>query len=215
MNEAVPGIRRLCIAVAADGGAPDGGDAAPVSASSPPTTATPSLGSLLDEACVAADAGRVHWLAGPGGDELAVFPPGIDEGRVVGDFVRALRLSVSRMNDGAGRRTRLRVALHQGITRCDEQGYGGRAVLKALHLCEAEVLGQELATHPDSDLAFIVSAELFDDVAGDDRPQLRRGEFRQVIVPAPVPGPGFPAWVSAAAPAALPHSAGPSGRRAC
>lgn len=184
VSDLVPGIRRLCIAIAEDG------------AGNP----APPLEAILDEACAAADVHQLaHWLPRPVGDELAVFPPGIDEGRVIADFVRELRLVVLRVNDGGPARMRLRVALHQGITRCDEEGYGGRAVVKAGRLRDASVLGRQLAAHPEADLAFIVSAELFDDVAGDDLGHLRRGAFRKVIVPVQGPDPGFLAWVSTSA----------------
>ncbi|CUU58934.1 hypothetical protein CcI49_00210 [Frankia sp. CcI49] len=188
MNEVVPGIRRLCIAVAADR----------------------SLGGILDEACLAADVQCAHWFARPEGDEFAVFPPGIDEVRVVGDLVRGLRLTVGRMNAGAAARTRLRVALHQGITRCDERGFGGRAVEKACGLRDADIVERELAEHPHADFALIISAELFDDVVGDDGAEgLDLTAFRQVVVP----GSGFLAWVSMSAalplPLTFPAVAGP------
>lgn len=193
MDEAVPGIRRLCIAVAEDG--LDG-------------VAVPDLAVILDDVCLAADVPFAHWAARPVGDELVVFPPGIDEVRVVTDFVRELRRAVARVNGGGAARTRLRVALHQGITRCDESGFGGRAVAKARSLRDAPVLGRELAAHPEADLALIVSAELFEDVADDDRTHLRRDAFRKVIVPARGPDPGSLAWVSTSAPVPLPVFAG-------
>ncbi|OHV35889.1 hypothetical protein CC117_04580 [Parafrankia colletiae] len=173
------------------------------------------MGAVLDEACGAAGVQRVHWVPWPEGGELGVFPPGIDEGRVVAAFTRELCRAVAQVNDaqvndvraggdrvggdrvGCGAvRLRLRVALHQGITRCDEGGYSGRAVVKACQLLDAEVLRRELAASPGDDLAFIVSAELFDDVVGEDHADLRRSEFRQVTVPGPLAGPDLLAWVS-------------------
>ncbi|MEX5633966.1 hypothetical protein [Parafrankia sp. FMc2] len=226
MNEAAPGIRRLCIAIATDapallpGHRPDGPEARGGLAAFPgDPSPRASLGAVLDEACGAAGVQRVHWVPWPEGGELGVFPPGIDEGRVVAAFTRELCRAVAEANDaqddvqaggdrvgsdrvgsdragGGTVRLRLRVALHQGITRCDEGGYSGRAVVKACQLLDAEVLRRELAASPGADLVFIVSAELFDDVAGEDHTDLRRSEFRQVTVPGPLAGPDLLAWVS-------------------
>lgn len=208
MNETMPGIRRLCIAVAAY----DDGREGPLPEGSP---ASPPLGAVLDETCAAADVRCAHWASRPTGGELAVFPPGIDEGRVVSDFVRELRRTLVRVNAESAPRLRLRVALHQGITRVDEQGYGGRAVVKACRLRDADILDRELAEHPESDLVLIVSGELFDDVtgdtvtggtvtgddvSGDHPPDLCRADFRPVTLDVPESGQRALAWVLAPAP---------------
>ncbi|ABW14860.1 conserved hypothetical protein [Parafrankia sp. EAN1pec] len=218
MNETMPGIRRLCIAVAAY----DNGREGPLPEGSP---ASPPLGAVLDETCAAADVRCAHWVNRPTGGELAVFPPGIDEDRVVSDFVRELRRTLVRVNAESAPRLRLRVALHQGITRVDEQGYGGRAVVKACRLRDADILDRELAEHPESDLVLIVSGELFDDVTGDDvtgdtvtgdtvtgdavtgddvsgahPPDLCRADFRPVTLDVPESGQRALAWVLAPAP---------------
>ncbi|WP_018504452.1 hypothetical protein [Parafrankia discariae] len=220
MNETMPGIRRLCIAVAAHGN-DDNGRVGPLPAVPP---VPPSLGAVLDETCAAAEIRCAHWVNRPSGGELAVFPPGIDEGRVVSDFVRELRRTLARVNARPAPRLRLRVALHQGITRVDEQGYGGRAIVKAGRLRDADVLDRELAEHPESDLVLIVSGELFDDLTGDltgdtaagdhafgfgapgdgdrgDQPSdLRRVDFRPVTLDVPDSGQRSLAWVLAPAP---------------
>jgi len=126
---------------------------------------------------------RAYWMRSDGG-ELALLPPGIDEGRFVAAFVGEIRTILAGRNAGArqSERLRLRIALHQGITCLDDHGFSGRAVLKVTALRDCAALRAELLRRPGADLAVAVSAELYDDVVEHDYPQLRGQDFRRARV---------------------------------
>ncbi len=149
---------------------------------------------------------RAHWNpSAEYGGEVAVLPPGIDEGGFVADFVSATRSTLARLNAVAGsERIRLRMALHQGITQLDDEGFGGRAVRKVAALRDCPELRAELRAGPAADLAVAVSMELFDDAVEHDYPGLRGRDFRRTRVRL-APGEHADAWLlMAAAPVQVP-----------
>ncbi|MFC9329589.1 GTPase family protein [Kitasatospora sp. NPDC057015] len=113
---AEPGIRRLFLAVESAGPVPQ---------------------PLLDAVCVAAGADRVWWQRGPRGQRLGLLPPGVDEPRVIHGFIRELGRAVGRSNltgEIPGRGPRAVLAIGEGITYLDEQGFDGPAVEAAEQL---------------------------------------------------------------------------------
>jgi hypothetical protein len=102
MAEIEPGIRRLCIVVAA-----------------------PKPG-LLTSACRTGEWDRLYVLADPrNGIETAVAPPGVDEVGLVRDLVRALRREVWVDPESPGQTF---LVVHVGIVRIVGDGFGGAGV---------------------------------------------------------------------------------------
>ncbi|SNQ47410.1 conserved hypothetical protein [Frankia canadensis] len=176
MSERPPGIRRICIALTAE----RTGDAAPGGPRS--RRWARDLDAVIERARRLGECDRAYWLRPPdGGGELALLPPGIDEGRFVAAFAGEIRAVLAERNAGAAApaRLRLRVALHQGITHLDEHGFSGRAVRRVVELRDCAALRAEFVRRPAADLALAVSAELFDDVVEHDYPGLRGRDFRR------------------------------------
>jgi hypothetical protein len=209
VQDSAPAIRRLCIAVdvvpqpeATVGGRAAGRRPAvrePGAAESSPDPSPDSaqvLSAVLTEASRRADLDRGLWCRPPDGPgEVAVLPPGIDEDRVVVDVIRELQAVVrGRVRSGAEvAGSRLCVAVHQGITRTTETGYSGRAVLWTRRLLAAAAgHGPRVAAN----LALIFSADLFEDLTHDERPVLRRADFRPVLVAGEDPGASLRAWLT-------------------
>lgn len=217
MQDSAPAIRRLCIAVdvvpqpeAAVGGRaagraagrrpaarePGAAEPSPDPSPGPPLDSAQVLSAVLTEASRRADLDRGLWCRPPDGPgEVAVLPPGIDEDRVVVDVIRELQAVVrGRVRSGAEvAGSRLCVAVHQGITRTTETGYSGRAVLWTRRLLAAAAgHGPRVAAN----LALIFSAELFEDLTHDERPVLRRADFRPVLVAGEDPGASLRAWLT-------------------
>jgi hypothetical protein len=182
-------IRPAAAAARAAGAPPAGAVAAP---------GPEQLDAVLDEAGDAALLDRAVWdRSGAGGAQLALLPPGVDEGRVVADFVRELGAALRRRNGQltGPARLRLRLAVHQGITRVTEAGCAGPAVVRTRRLLGSAALRARLARNRNADLAVIVSAELFEDVVDQDYPDLRGSDFEPVTLDTQEAGLTARAWV--------------------
>ncbi|MFC9331369.1 hypothetical protein [Kitasatospora sp. NPDC057015] len=156
------------------------------------------LSDVLEAACAEAGIDRPACLRQPQGDgELLLLPPGIDEGRVVPDFVRELGIALREVNrdlsDAA--RLRLRAALHQGVVHESAGGFVGRAVVRAFRLLDSAELRAVLRDQPRCELALIVSGQLFEDVLEHGYRGLDPQGFRQVRVEAPEKGFSGEGWV--------------------
>jgi hypothetical protein len=163
VKEYYPGIRRVCVAVAAG----------------------PSVGpSTLEQAMARRNVSRLlTGLCGApafeelslsqqaaSGSEIIIFPVGIDEPLVLTLLVRWLARAVHQANTGwNGRRVRLTVAAHEGITTLVSGVFGGPAVLKACALVTAPPLRAALDAAPAADLAVLFSSRLRDDLDGFNR----------------------------------------------
>ncbi len=189
LDGANPAIRRLCIAVAFDQ-AHTGGKA--------DQRAEPQgLSDVLDDACRDAPLDRALWHCQPQGDgELAILPPGVDEGYVIGHFIReagqALQFHNKRVEQGP--RLRLRIAFHQGLTYVVDSGYMGPAVAAICGLLDSPQLTDALLNNLAADLAVIVSQPIFEEVVLHDGHDLRATEF----VPAQIADPNetrLTAWI--------------------
>jgi hypothetical protein len=83
VSTSTPGIRRLCIAVDLEGYSRRD-NLSQLSAQS-------ELVQVLEQACTKAQLERTYWEKQPQGDgELALLPSGVDETRVIPDFVHEL-----------------------------------------------------------------------------------------------------------------------------
>ena len=190
MSDLSPGIRRLCFAVDLERYSPRDNPGQ--------LHAQGGIVAVLEQACRNAHLDRTYWERQPTGDgELALLAPGIDEARVVADFVRELATALYQynrhLNDGA--RLRLRLAIHQGITHLGATGFGGSAVVHVCRLLEGDPLKEALREHPDTDLALIVSDQLYEDIVKPAYRDLRPDSFWKVTVDHPAKGFSAPAWI--------------------
>lgn len=189
MDMVNPAIRRLCIAVALHQERRQDG--------SPERFSRPSK--LLSLAGPDSVLDRALWYCqAQGSGELALLPPGVDEGRVIDHFIREAALALVAHNRGTENnpRTRLGIAFHQGLTYVMDSGYTGPAVTATCGLIDSHALTETLLNNVDADLAVIVSQSIFEEVilpAGDC---LSAREFASVQIQQPSGG-RLSAWIRA------------------
>jgi hypothetical protein len=119
----------------------------------------------------------------PAGDgHLALLPPGINETEVIAGFVRGLRDALHTVGHSTGRRLRLRVAMHSGLTQLAANGFAGRAVVTVSRMCDSPQLKQRLAAQPRADLVLALSQSLFEDHIGHDFYDIRADAFEQLTL---------------------------------
>jgi len=180
VDAANPAIRRLCIGVSFGWARARG--------ASDRCAQTGELINVLDDACRDAPLDRALWHCQPQGDgELALLPPGVDEGYVIADFIREAGRVLYRHNQNIdqGSRLRLRIAFHQGITHIADSGYTGPAVAVICGLLDSQPLAHALIGNLSADLAVIVSQQIFEDVIQHDSYDLRAAEFVPVRIESP------------------------------
>jgi hypothetical protein len=98
---------------------------------------------------------------------LLVLPAGIDEARAVPGLVNGFVDGLTVANQASTHRIRLRAALAQGVVRRGATGYVANAVVAAARIVGAVEVRAALDRHPERDLAFAVTAELYSDVITD------------------------------------------------
>jgi hypothetical protein len=156
MRGSGPGIRRLCIAVSASQGDPDG----------------LVTGPLLAGLCSVIGLDRIQWEPRPTGIALGVVPPGVDEPAVLADLVLGLRTVLSRRNESLSRRNespgqerlRLTAAAHEGITYLGEPGFIGPVVNAVCQACAHPGLALLLSRRPSDDLVVALPSHLGEDL---------------------------------------------------
>jgi hypothetical protein len=144
-----------------------------------------TLAEILDGVCEETDLERAAWNLQPTGEgELAVLPPGVDEGRLIDDLVRALsrRLRVVNGTLAVDDRIRMRLAMHIGIAETTESGFRGPAPRYVGELCRSPRLRALLAERPDADFALALSAPLYQDHVDFAYPDFRVQDFRKLDV---------------------------------
>lgn len=127
------------------------------------------------------------WDKQVGGDrELAILPPDVDLAPVVGELPTLLAAELRTLNHARGGRPRLRVrlALHHGTLTAGPFGPAGEAPIVVQRLVGAVQLRRLLDEQPDRDLAYAVSAPLFDDVVRTGFTQMAPGTFQEIRVTA-------------------------------
>jgi len=145
------------------------------------------LSDLLDEAAAGAGLNRSTWGKQVGGDgELALLPGGTDLAAVVGDFPLLLAAGLRALNrERSGRpRLRVRLAVHHGTLTAGPFGPAGDAPVVVQRLLDAAPLRRLLHDDPDRDLAYAVSASLYEDVVRSGFPRLEPRDFRAVRITA-------------------------------
>ncbi|MFJ1913465.1 hypothetical protein ACIOGX_16275 [Streptomyces sp. NPDC088147] len=122
---------------------------------------------VLEEAAVLSGLDRTTWERQPQGDqEFAVLPLETPEPVVLGGFVRnlATRLGERNANLAKGQRMRLRLAIDFGVARTAALGYSGPAPISVARYLNAPQLKRVLGALESTDLALIVSDQLYQDV---------------------------------------------------
>lgn len=177
--EDYPGIRRVCVAIEAE---PPAGNSVVERA-----IARQDMAVLLAGLCgspafleLSLSTQRIA------NSEVILFPVGIDEPRILTLLVQRLADAVRRANSGRdGRRLRLKVAVHEGITTLVAGVFGGPAVRRASALVTTPALHTLLAAAPSAELAVLFSGRLRDDLGGFHR-CLNPGDFMPVELPAAI-----------------------------
>jgi hypothetical protein len=175
VNLIPPAERRICVVV----------DIAKYSAH--PTTdhlaMAPQLRKVTESAVVHAG---VRWakveVQNQGDGLLLQLPPRINEPQVLPGLINGLCLALQQSNRRtlASRRLRLRMALTQGIQHRGPTGAIGDALIVACRLVDSQSVRDALDSHPDRDLAVIVSDNLYLDVIAQKYPGLDPAEFTAV-----------------------------------
>ncbi|MFI7609537.1 hypothetical protein ACIBTV_31095 [Micromonospora sp. NPDC049366] len=128
---------------------------------------------------------RACWEIQPTGDgELALFPPGISEPRIIADLVPAMDRVLHDHNRYVAPRAevRLRVAIHQGLITTTANGYAGSAVVTAARLVDADPLKDALKRFPQAAVVVIVSSTIFREVVSQSYSGIRKERYGRVEV---------------------------------
>ncbi len=140
---------------------------------------------ILSLAAQNAGLDRSQWYEQVSGDgELVVLPEDVDVSVVVGDYTSQLEIILGEFNRQrkAGRRLRLRVALHHGTLTPGPFGPAGDAPIVVSRLLDAKPLRRVLADQQDRDVALIVSQSLYENVVRTGFCALDPDDFQAVRV---------------------------------
>jgi hypothetical protein len=185
-----PGIRRLCVAFAAQSsGGPGGGDLA---------SAERRAANAFTDVCTSFGLDRMLLNHRADGEvRVGLLPVGIDEPRVVASLVDGLSRAIAELNVPRSGRpsTRLRLAFHEGVTTLAADGFGGTAVARVRQLAESPQLRAALDEHPRASLAVLLSDPLFQDICPFGYPGLCADQFRQVEIAGLDHARGHTAWI--------------------
>jgi hypothetical protein len=128
--------------------------------------------------------------------EILLLAAGIDEPRAVTSLINGFFQALRQLNGQvrAGARVRLKIAVHEGITVLAAGGFVGRVVTKTCRMLAAPPLRDALARCPRSDLAVLLSDQVFEDIDSFDH-CLPLSEFEQVQLDDPSLRFGGSAWI--------------------
>ncbi|MFD4869386.1 hypothetical protein [Streptomyces sp. NPDC058412] len=153
----------------------------------------------LDYAC---ERGGVRWQGcerqDRGDGQLLLLPAGVDEAQAVPGLVQGLRdmLPVLNARAAADEQIRLRAALAQGSVQRAPLGFVAWSVELASRLLDSAELRTALAESAGSDMALIVSADLYADTFATGAGGLTGSAFRPVRVDIPEKRFSSDAWIS-------------------
>jgi len=143
------------------------------------------LTAVLDVAAARASLRRDEWVKQQAGDgELAVLPRDEPEPVIVDQYIRYLdeALTAYNANLAAGRKMRLRMAVHFGTAMLADNGYAGQGVVAVSRLVESAPVKDALAAAPQACLAVILSRQIFDDVVRQGHVSVPAADFVKVSV---------------------------------
>jgi len=137
-----------------------------------------------------------------GDGQILILPPGVDERAVLPDVVLGLLTALHRVNNPVGRggRIRLRVSIGQGAIQVGALGFVAPAVVTVCRLLDSDELRIALAARPVSDAAFIVTADLFNDMFAEGYGGLPAADFRAVHISRSAKGFSADAWIQVPGP---------------
>ncbi len=183
-----PGIRRACLAVEVT--SEDGDSAAALVA------ARSRMSVLLAEMCESARFGELSLCRQRAHNgEVVLLPVGIDEPRTVALLITWFAHSLRQANAAwEGPETRLRMAVHEGITMLAAGVFDGPAVRHVRRLLDALPLSAALSDRPAASLAVLVSDRIHADLGGFDRCLAPEG-FTRVEVGGSVAGAPETCWL--------------------
>ncbi len=153
----------------------------------------------LDYACERGGVRRHGCALQDRGDgQLLLLPAGVDEAKAVPGLVRGLRDMLPVLNARAAddEQIRLRAALAQGSVERAPLGFVAWSVELASRLLDSVELRTALAESADSDMALIVSADLYSDTFATGAGGLTGSAFRPVRVDIPEKRFSSDAWIS-------------------
>ncbi|MFD9368488.1 hypothetical protein ACFWA6_12370 [Streptomyces sp. NPDC060020] len=153
----------------------------------------------LDYACERGGVRRQGCeLQDRGDGQLLLLPAGVDEAKAVPGLVQGLRdmLPVLNARAAADEQIRLRAALAQGSVQRAPLGYVAWSVELASRLLDSAELRTALAESAGSDMALIVSADLYADTFATGAGGLTGSAFRPVRVDIPEKRFSSDAWIS-------------------
>jgi hypothetical protein len=132
-----------------------------------------------------------------GDGQAAVFPPAVDESRVIPLLVEGLARALGQANADRAEpdRIRLRVALHRGHISWGANGWIGNSPIAVQRLLDSPGARQALADHPSADFVLIVSDVVYRDVIAHGHGNLSSRTFRPVRVDMPAKNFTEPAWI--------------------
>jgi hypothetical protein len=137
-----------------------------------------------------------------GDGQILLLPAGIDESTVLPGLVLGLLAALHNVNHpvGEGGRIRLRVSLGQGAVQVGATGFVAPSVVTVCRLLDSDELRAALSASPDSDAAFIVTADLFQDMFAQGYGGLPARDFRPVRISRPSKGFSADAWIQVPGP---------------
>jgi tetratricopeptide (TPR) repeat protein len=177
-SDTIPdGVRRLCAAVdiAAWSSRTKGGARAETA-----SVVHEALRLAGESIAVPIDRWKMH-AAGDGA--LIVFPAEIDESAMIAAITRTLATELGRYNkvQPAGDRLRVRLSIAQGTLHATPFGFSDDVTIGVARLVNCSVLRAALVGYPASDVALIVSEDVFLDVIAHERHGLRVRSFWPVV----------------------------------
>lgn len=131
-----------------------------------------------------------------GDGQATVFPPTIDESRVIPLLVAGLTEALQRVNaTRPADKIRIRVALDRGHTAWAANGWVGNSIIAVHRLLDSPAARQALADHPDADLVLVVSDVVYRDVIAHGYGGLPARAFHAVWVDIPAKAFKEHAWI--------------------
>lgn len=177
-NDTIPdGVRRLCAAVDIAAWSSRTNGAARAETAFAVHEALRSAGESI---AVPIERWKMH-AAGDGA--LIVFPAELDESAMIAALARTLTAELGRYNktQPAGERLRVRLSLAQGTLHSTPFGFSDDVTIGVARLVNCSVLRAALVGYPASDVALIVSDDVFLDVISRERHGLRTRSFWPVV----------------------------------
>lgn len=140
---------------------------------------------LYDEAARRAGLDRTAWAIQPDGDgELALLPPTSSLPDVIDAFPRALSGALTAHNSGArpAMRMRMRLAMHEGLSRPAAGGFAGKGVITVSRMADSAVGRAALRECPAANLVVLLSSTLYEEYVMQGHTEMCGDQLREVEV---------------------------------